>query len=87
LLLLDLVAVLINLVTKVKLVGWKLLIISLMWIQSGFTHYILGITLILTLVAANPYRPPTRSSKLLLNTQWPDPTGHYKYASTITNEL
>ena len=48
-----------------------------MRIQMGFTHYILGITLILTLVAANPYRPPTRSSKLPLNTQWPDSTGHY----------
>jgi len=50
-----------------------------MWIQTGITHYILGITLILTLVAANPYRPPTCSSKLLLNTQWPDSTGIYKY--------
>ena len=32
--------------------------ISLRWIQAGFTHYLPGITLILTLVAANPYRPP-----------------------------
>ena len=44
----------------------------------GFTHYILRITLFLTFVAANPYRPPTRSSKLLLNTQWPDSTGRYR---------
>ena len=49
-----------------------------MWIKMGFAHYIRRITLFLTLVAANPYRPPTRSSKLLLNTQWPDSTGHYR---------
>ena len=49
-----------------------------MWIQMGFAHYILRITIFLTLGAANPYRSTTRSSKLLLNTQWPDSTGHYR---------
>ena len=55
-----------------------LLLTSLMWIQAGFTNFIIGITLILTLVAANPCTPPTGSTKLLLNTQWPDSTGHYR---------
>jgi len=45
---------------------------------NGNTHYTLGILLTLTLVAANPYRPPTRSTKLLLNSQWSDSTGHYR---------
>ena len=48
-----------------------------MWIQTRITHLILGMTLILTLVAANPYKPPTRPTKILLNTQWPDSTDHY----------
>jgi len=48
-----------------------------MWIQTGITHYLLGILLTITLVAAYPYRPPTRSTKLPLKTKLSDSTGQY----------